>query len=95
MKGEESMSEGAKRKLVLTLEEWLRLKWAVERDIIRFRLEQRSYESILEAFEKDEGAETADIAKKGAKRCEEEINLAKTLLERIEMAEVLPREEEA
>ena len=40
MKGEESMSEGAKRKLVLTLEEWLRLKWAVERDIIRFRLEQ-------------------------------------------------------
>ena len=49
----------------------------------------------MEAFEKDEGAETADIAKKGAKRCEEEINLAKTLLERIEMAEVLPREEEA
>lgn len=88
------MSEGAKRKLELTLEEWLRLKWAMERDIIRFRLEQRSYESILEAFEKGEGAETADIAQKGAKRCEEEINLAKMLLDRIEMAEILPREEE-
>lgn len=96
------MSEGAKRKLALTLEEWLRLKWAVERHIIQLLLEQRSYESILETFENGEGSdengegsETADIARTGAKHCEEEINLAKTLLERIKMAEILPREEKA
>lgn len=89
------MSEGAKRKLVLTLEEWLRLKWAVERDIIRIRMEQQPYESILKTLRKGEGAVTEDIAEAGVKRCEGAINLAKMLLDRIEMAEILPREEEA
>ena len=85
---------GAKRKLALTLEEWLRLKWAVERDVIRIRMEQQSYESILKTLRKGEGAVTEDIAEAGVKRCEEEINLAKMLLDRIEMAEILPREDE-
>lgn len=85
---------GAKRKLALTLEEWLRLKWAVERDVIRIRMEQQSYESILKTLRKGEGAVTEDIAEAGVKRCEEEINLAKMLLDKIEMAEILPREDE-
>lgn len=85
---------GAKRKLALTLEEWLRLKWAVERDVIRIRMEQQSYESILKTLRKGEGAVTEDIAEAGVKRCEEEINLAKTLIDKIEMAEILPREDE-
>lgn len=88
------MSEGAKRKLVLTLEEWLRLKWAVERDVIRIRMEQQSYEAILKTFRKGEGTATEDIAEAGVKRCEEEINLAKMLIDKIEMAEILPREDE-
>lgn len=82
---------GAKRKLVLTLEEWLRIKWAVERDTIRIRMEQQSYESILKTFRKGEGTVTEDIAEAGVKRCEEEINLAKMLIDKIEMAEILPR----
>ena len=45
---------GAKRKLVLTLEEWLRIKWAVERDTIRIRQEKESYEYILKTFGKGE-----------------------------------------
>lgn len=85
---------GAKWKLVLTLEEWLRLKWAVERDVIRIRMEQQSYESILKTFRKGEGAVTEDIAEAGVKRCEEAINLAKMLIDKIEMAEILPREDE-
>lgn len=85
---------GAKRKLALTLEEWLRLKWAVERDVIRIRMEQKSYESILKTLRKGEGAVTEDIAEAGVKRCEEEINLAKMLIDKIEMAEILPREDE-
>lgn len=89
------MSEGAKRKLVLTLEEWLRLKWAVARDVIRIRMEQQAYESIiLKTLRKGEGAGTEDIAEAGVKRCEEEINLAKMLIDKIEMAEILPREDE-
>ena len=85
---------GAKRKLALTLEEWLRLKWAVDRDVIRIRMEQQSYESILKTLRKGEGAVTEDIAEAGVKRCEEEINLAKMLIDKIEMAEILPREDE-
>lgn len=85
---------GAKRKLALTLEEWMRLKWAVERDVIRIRMEQQSYESILKTLRKGEGAVTEDIAEAGVKRCEEEINLAKMLIDKIEMAEILPREDE-
>lgn len=88
------MSEGAKRKLVLTLEEWLRLKWAVERDVIRIRMEQQSYESILKTFRKGERNVTEDIAEAGVKRCEEEINFAKMLIDKIEMVEILPREDE-
>lgn len=88
------MSEGAKRKLALTLEEWLRLKWAVERDVIRIRMEQQPYESILKTFRKGERNVTEDIAEAGVKRCEEEINLAKMLIDKIEMAEILPREDE-
>ena len=85
---------GAKRKLVLTLEEWLRIKWAVERDTIRIRQEKESYESILKNFNKGKEAITAEIAERGVKRCEEEINLAKMLIDKIEMAEILPRGEE-
>lgn len=85
---------GARRKLVLTLEEWLRLKWAVERDTIRIRQEKESYESILKNFNKDKESITAEIAERGVKRCEEEINLAKMLIDKIEMAEILPRGEE-
>lgn len=85
---------GAKRKLVLTLEEWLRIKWAVERDTIRIRQEKESYESILKNFNKDKESITAEIAERGVKRCEEEINLAKMLIDKIEMAEILPRGEE-
>lgn len=85
---------GAKRKLVLTLEEWLRIKWAVERDTIRIRQEKESYESILKNSNKDKEAIKTEIAEKGVKRCEEGIYLAKMLLDKIEMAEILPREEE-
>lgn len=85
---------GARRKLVLTLEEWLRIKWAVERDTIRIRQEKESYESILKKFNKDKEAITAEIAERGVKRCEEEIYLAKMLSDKIEMAEILPREDE-
>lgn len=85
---------GARRKLVLTLEEWLRIKWAVERDTIRIRQEKESYESILKNFNKDKESITAEIAERGVKRCEEEINLAKMLIDKIEMAEILPRGEE-
>lgn len=85
---------GAKRKLVLTLEEWLRIKWAVERDTIRILQEKEAYESILKNFNKDKEAITTEIAEKGVKRCEEEIYLAKMLLDKIEMAEILQREEE-
>lgn len=85
---------GAKRKLVLTLEEWLRIKWAVERDTIRIRQEKESYESILKNSNKGKEAIKTEIAEKGVTRCEEEIYLAKMLLDKIEMAEILPREEE-
>lgn len=85
---------GAKRKLVLTLEEWLRIKWAVERDTIRMRQEKESYESILKNFNKHKEAITTEIAEKGVTRCEEEIYSAKMLLDKIEMAEILPRGEE-
>ena len=85
---------GAKRKLVLTLEEWLLIKWAVERDTIRIRQEKESYEYILKTFGKGEWTITEDIAEAGVKRCEEEINLAKMLIDKIEMAEILPREDE-
>lgn len=85
---------GAKRKLVLTLEEWLRIKWAVERDTIRMRQEKESYESILKNFNKDKEAITTEIAEKAVTRCEEEIYSAKMLLDKIEMAEILPREDE-
>ena len=85
---------GAKRKLVLTLEEWLRLKWAVELDTIRIRQEKESYESILKNFNKDKESITEEIAERGVTRCEEAIHLAKMLLDKIEMAEILPREDE-
>ena len=85
---------GAKRKLVLTLEEWLRIKWAVERDTIRIRQEKESYESILKNFNKDKEAITTEIAERGVTRCEEEIYWAKMLLDKIEMAEILPRDDE-
>ena len=85
---------GAKRKLVLTMEEWLRIKWAVERDTIRMRQEKESYESILKNFNKDKEAITTEIAEKGVTRCEEEIYSAKMLLDKIEMEEILPRGEE-
>ena len=56
---------GAKRKLVLTLEEWLRIKWAVERDTIRILQEKEAYESILKNFNKDKEAITTEDCREG------------------------------
>ena len=48
----------------------------------------------MKNFNKDKEAITTEIAERGVTRCEEEIYWAKMLLDKIEMAEILPREDE-